>query len=125
GNHQRQVSGRNQEGQNQYDVLCNLSVGNTFHAAQYRVEEYYYRGDQQTPGVGHFQEAGKSNTGTSHLTNYVGQGDDDQTYNRNHTGSFTVVTLTNEVRHGVGTETAQVRSQQGCQQYIATSPSHD
>src|SRR5690606_8639365 len=125
GNHERQVNRRNGIRQNQDDVLRHLGVGYALHAAQYRVEEYYDGGNQQSGRDFNFQEAGKGHTSTGHLTDHVGEGDDDQADHRNNASRLTGITLTNEVRHCVSTETTQVGSQQGCQQHVATGPAHD
>merc|ERR1711879_974589 len=108
---QRDEYRRNGIGEDQYTVLCNLSVSYALHAAQYSVEEYNEHTRVQTSRVINVQEARESNTDAFHLTNYISQGSNDQADNRHDTSRFGVVTITDKVRHSELAKLTQVRSQ--------------
>merc|ERR1712159_67127 len=116
--------GGNRVSDNQYTVLGYLSVGNAFHATEYRIDEYNNRCDDQTGGGIHFQEAGEGHTSASHLADNVGYRGNDQTDNGYQSRVCAVVSIPDELRNRKLTELPQVRSQQHGQQDVATGPAH-
>ncbi|MNC04411.1 hypothetical protein D3C75_518490 [compost metagenome] len=111
-------------GDDQYHVLGHLGVGDALHAAEYRVAEHHGSGDPDAGRVAHFEEAGEGNTGTSHLTDHVGQGDQQQADDSGKARTTAVEAITDEVRYGELAELAQVGRQQHGQQHVTTGPAH-
>src|SRR5690606_10337786 len=116
--------GRNGVGDDQNDVLSHLGVGDALHAAEYCVGEHDGGSTPDTSGAAHFQEAGERHTSTRHLTDYVGNGDEDEADNGYQTCATAVETVTDEVRYGELAEFAQIGCQQHRQQHVATGPAH-
>ena len=70
---ERDEHSRNGVSEDQYAVLSDLGVGDTFHTTEYRINPDHEHADVQTEVVINFEEAGECNTNTFHLTDNVSQ----------------------------------------------------
>ena len=85
---QRNKDRRHGIGKNQYTVLGNLGIGNTFHAAENGIDEDDSHTDEQAGFKGKLKKTGKGNADTLHLADNIGQRSGDQAENGNHPGTF-------------------------------------
>ena len=121
---QRDEDRRNGIGHDQHDILRDLRIGHTFHAAENRIGKHHTCTDQKTAGVGDFKKAAKGHANAGHLADHIGGRCHDQTEHGHHAGGLGIEPVADELGHGELAELAQVRRKQQSQQNITAGPAH-
>ena len=115
---------RNEEGDDEDDVLRHLGVGDALHAAEHGIDQHDGHADDDAPADVDLQEARKDDADAAHLPGHIGEADDDGAKHRRLPRPLRIVAVANEIGHGELAELAQVGRQQQGQQNEASGPAH-
>ena len=112
-------------GDDQHDILCDLSPGDGAHPAQHRADQNAQQTKPDAKFERNAQGARCDCAGRVDLCGHIGEGRNRQNDHCTKPRQVAAVACANEVRNRVAAEFAQIRSHQRIHQYIAASPADD
>src|SRR5690606_13892151 len=118
------IDSRDHIGKDHHAVLRHLRISNALHPAQHGVEEHDGHADDDAHVDIDLQITGEDNTYPAHLTRHIGEGDEDHTNHRYHPCRLRVIASTDELRHRIPAELAQIGGETHRQQHVTTRPAH-
>ena len=115
---------RSQISDDQHDVLGNLGPGHRPHAAEHRAQQNARKAEPDTNFKWNLQRPGSDGSGRVDLCRHISEGRNNQNDHSTKPGGIAAITRSNEVRHGVTAEFAQIRRHQRIHQHIAAGPAN-